>query len=1032
MNIQKINIARQRIAIGSAAATAAIVLFAAALVLTRSGVLATGALLKAPSETTGDESSGDSQDDSLSGDIQPAGTVFAHPDLMKGAWLVAGTDYDQSGSDTGETVKEQIDAAFKTLSEWNWNTVIVPLSKNDQPLYASNAAANRTEFQPIKNADGTTFDPIDYIRQCAKERGMFVYGVLDIRIGTKDGWNPATPEGAKAIHDMANEAAANYPLDGYLLDNVGYIDIVDLAKGSGDSDASGMQQNTGAAPGTSMRDSITACVQDAVQTIKSADANAYVGLLADPVWANKADNERGSDTNGAYASYTDGNADTLGWLQNELFDFVMVKDDCSTADGSAPFETVLKWWAAACSQKGVPLYISHAANKACGSEPGWESPDQLARQVLACEKTDGWKGSAFYTLSALQNDSSGSTNAIQKAFSGELNEEDIARTLTIGTPTRRDITTYEPTVKFLGIADPNFPLTLNGQPVPLSDHGFFSLDLNLSLGQNTFTFEHKGKTITFTVTYKIVVLKSVEPASKLELDGGSAISVGAVAHKGASVYAKIKGTTISMKETEVQSDDKDTSADSSDYVNYSGTYLLPSSIAGQEQNLGAVTVYGTYAGMSETKTGGTIIVKPASGYSNCNPNPDAYQDGGSDPIDPGNGDTVLRSGEIVWISKSYAETFSGNTTDDWSRPTNAYMPRGTTDVIVKSAYDSVSGKQYYLLGCGRRVYQDSVSIYKESGSLTANSLNSGCTVDSDSTKVVLDASWHIPYNLQLLPQSYDNPSKQKYDISSFTATYVDITFSYTDKISGAPDVSSSPLLSSAEWIGGDNNTYTLRLHLRKAGGFYGYSVKWDNAQLVFTFWHPQPASSGSKPLSGKRIVIDPGHGGNSTGTAGGGIAEKTLTLKYGLMLKDKLETLGATVVMTRSSDVNPDNALSPPSLDARNAYARNNGTDLFISIHMDGSDSNVRGYTVYYFNEYSQRYAKAVNSRLKNAGLGTDSRGTQWKYFNVMRLHDCPSILIECGYMSNAQDLELLISPDFQEKFTSALADGIVDYFNNI
>ena len=48
-----------------------------------------------------------------------------------------------------------------------------------------------------------------------------------------------------------------------------------------------------------------------------------------------------------------------------------------------------------------------------------------------------------------------------------------------------------------------------------------------------------------------------------------------------------------------------------------------------------------------------------------------------------------------------------------------------------------------------------------------------------------------------------------------------------------------------------------------------------------------------------------------------------------------------------------------------------------------------------------------------------------------MRLHDCPSVLIECGFMSNTRDLELLISSDYQNSFTQGMADGIVEYFQS-
>ena len=86
-------------------------------------------------------------------------------------------------------------------------------------------------------------------------------------------------------------------------------------------------------------------------------------------------------------------------------------------------------------------------------------------------------------------------------------------------------------------------------------------------------------------------------------------------------------------------------------------------------------------------------------------------------------------------------------------------------------------------------------------------------------------------------------------------------------------------------------------------------------------------------FSGVRICIDPGHGsGSGTGAIIGGVQfyEKDLALTFSLMLRDKLVAAGATVTMSRTDDSNP-------AMDYRVDIARNNGTDLLISIHMDSS-----------------------------------------------------------------------------------------------
>ena len=156
-------------------------------------------------------------------------------------------------------------------------------------------------------------------------------------------------------------------------------------------------------------------------------------------------------------------------------------------------------------------------------------------------------------------------------------------------------------------------------------------------------------------------------------------------------------------------DDENAASEDSDYVTYAGTYTLPAGKVGEAQSLGAVTIYGSYSGQSASETGGRITVKalPLS----QTPTVEDVTMPDLDPIDPATGGDTLASGTVLIITEDYAETFSGDTTDDYSRPTNAYLPKGTTDVLVSTAYDASSGNHYYLLGCGRRVYQETAKVY---------------------------------------------------------------------------------------------------------------------------------------------------------------------------------------------------------------------------------------------------------------------------------------------------------------------------------
>ena len=914
--------------------------------------------------------------------------VFSRPDALHGVFLTAGVDYDD-GDET--TCRAALDAALDTVTGWGWNTLILPLAERQ-----------------ITATDG--FDAPAYLIAQAHARGLYVYPVLDCGVMTKDGRDPTRAEDRAAVLALTDGMVARYAAaDGFLLTGYAYP-------------YGGLPQDAAAAT-AAIGDMLT----NAVAHIRAAAYNAYIGLLVEPVWAHASTHEGGSDTADVYEEFTDGGADTRALVQAGTVDFVMVKDYFSTQNRSASFETVLNWWTALCGVAERPCYIAHAATRVGGSAAGWRGQDQLARQVLACRGVGACGGSAFDSLAALQKNAA-ATEAMQQAFAGTLMEEYITRTLTLTSPASRTSETYESAISLRGSADPNFPLTLNGEPVELTDHGYFSLDRTLQYGENTFTFANKGIETTYTVHYRVKILQSVSPDRALTLDGGAAITVSAVARRGAEVYATVAGERVTMRPVELQ--EQEGRVNESDYITYSGDYTLPAGIEGETRPLGAVTVTGNYAGQTEQLRGGTLTVAALPVSTEPVVKPVALPR--LDPIDPARGGETLASGTVLIVKADFAETFNGDTTDDYSRPTNAYLPLGTTDRLAGTAYDAASKNEYYLLGCGRRVYKEDAEVYITNGTLSANTLTASAAVSAKSTALTLKADWRVPFNLQLLPQAYGNPAKQDYTTDRQTTEYIDITFYYTTAVNDAPDVSQSPLFTRAEWRRGEGNTYVLRLYLAHTAQFYGYAVAWDNdGSLTFTFRHPTSVAGNdaSQPLRGFKVVIDPGHGGDSVGTAGGKLAEKTLTLTYSLLLRGKLEAMGATVVMTRTSDASL-------SLEERTRIARPSGADLFISVHMNGSTSAAaRGCTVHYFSDYSRGVAERVYEQMQGAytAAGCARRGGwPWSPFYVCRISEMPALLLECGYMTNAADLELLVTPSFQDALTSAMARGVLEYAQSL
>lgn len=939
--------------------------------------------------------------------------VYQKPEQMKGVWLTPGVDYYTSSKNTAKTVKQQIDTAFSAIEEWTFNTLILPLKLEDKNL--SIYPSEITDDVELIDEDGQAFDPISYILSLAREKKLYVYAVLDLRVRDGEEWDPRTEEGRERTLDMVREVTARYATDGYLVSGFTF---------SGKQVADEERETA--------KTALDTLVKQVVQVICEANPNLYTGLLSNGIWAHSSVDERGSKTAEYYEEFTDGCADTLSWIEQGLFQFVMVQNYSSTAHPTASFQKVLEWWDGVAQKQQLPLYISHSAAKVGSYLAGWKATDQLAQQYLYCKSTAAWAGSCYDSLKALNADTTGAADALKRAYDGTLDEEYIYKQLTLTFPTKTNYTTTESTVTLHGGGDKNFPLTVNGKTVELSENGFFSLNYTLKVGVNTFEFSHKGTTKTYKITYKQTVLQSVLPADNLSVDGGGTLIVSAIAREGSSVTATINGTNVKLTASAIKQEESGNAP--TDFQEYKGTYTLPTGKIGQAMNLGKITVSATYNGLTESKAGGSVTIKalPQPTTTATSTTPPGVTVPAGTPL-PAPSEDV----KVVTITSAYAETFSGGgLTDDYSRPYNSYLPKGTKDYLVSTYSGSLS---YYLLASGKRVYCKDAAV-TNGGILTYTPLQNGqTTVTTTHTNLTFNAAYAIPVYVRTQGQQYYRESTTKephYGLERYsqTTTHIDITFHYLSEVPALPDISKSPLFSSAEWIAGKSNSeFVLRLTLKKKGAFYGVSTAWNSNQLTISFLNPANVSgnTASEKLKGIRILLDPGHGSPDDKPW-----EAPFNLDYANTLKTKLEALGATVDMTRTTPLTTN-----LSLQSRVLMAQTKGYHLVISVHMNGANGKATGATVHYYTEWAYTPSKIIYDKMHAVettyGVGTSANGTPradgtyWGTLYMTRsLFHCPSILLECAFLDNPKDKEALIKPEYRDKLMQAVTDGVVEYFS--
>lgn len=934
--------------------------------------------------------------------------VYQKPEQMKGVCLTPGVDYYTSSKNTVKAVKQQIDAAFSAIEEWDFNTLLLPLKTDDKDLciYPSKVA----DSVAFAEEDGQAFDPISYILSLAREKKLYVYGVLDLRVQDGEKWDPRNEEGRKHTLDLVREVTARYAVDGYFVSGFSF---------AGEQVKDEERETAKAALDT--------LIKQVTQIVYEANPNYYTGLLSNGIWAHSSVDERGSKTAEYYEEFTDGCADTLSWLEKGLFNCVMVRINGSTSHPTASFQKVLEWWDGVAEKLQLPLYISHSASRLGTYHTGWKAIDQLAQQYLYCKSTASWQGSCYDSLNALHTNTTGAAEALRRAYEGTLDEEYIYKKLTLTFPTKANYTTSESTITLQGGGDTNFPLTVNGETVELSEHGFFSLNHTLKIGVNTFVFSHKGTTKTYTITYKQTILQSVLPTDNLSVDGGGTFIVSAIARKGSRVTATINGTNIALTASAIKEEESGNAP--TDFQEYKGTYTLPAGKIGQATDLGKITVSATYNGLTESKTGGNVTVKAL-------PQPTTTAPGVTVPAGtplPAPSEDV----KIVTITSEYAETFSGGgLTDDYSRPYNSYLPKGTKDYLVSTYSGSLS---YYLLASGKRVYCKDATV-TDGGALTYTPLQNGQTsVTSTHTNFTFNAAYAIPVYARTLGQKYYRDSTTgtpHYGLEYYsqTTTHVEIAFYYLSEVPSVPDISKSPLFSSAEWVAGESkNCLVLKLTLKKKGAFYGVSTAWNGNQLTISFLNPANVSgnAASEKLKGIRILLDPGHGSPYDKPW-----EAPFNLDYANTLKTKLEALGATVDMTRTAPLTVD-----LSLQNRVLMAQTKGYHLVISVHMNGANGEATGATVHYYTEWAYTPSKIIYDKMHAVetayGVGTSangtprSSGTVWGTLYMTRsLFHCPSILLECAFLDNPKDKEALIKPEYRDKLMQAVTDGVVEYFS--
>lgn len=195
------------------------------------------------------------------------------------------------------------------------------------------------------------------------------------------------------------------------------------------------------------------------------------------------------------------------------------------------------------------------------------------------------------------------------------------------------------------------------------------------------------------------------------------------------------------------------------------------------------------------------------------------------------------------------------------------------------------------------------------------------------------------------------------------------------------------------------------------------------------------------PLSGKIIIIDPGHGGPDGGAIGGKIQEKDIALKVAFKLRDYLQGQGALVQLIREADVDlaSENTRGyskrkVEDLQNRVQFINESEADFFVSIHLNAiPSSRWSGAQTFYNPIYTENEASAkfIQDELRINLQNTTRKAKPINNVYLLKNTKKPGVLVEIGFLSNLEERNLLVQDEYQEKVAASVYKGILRYFSN-
>lgn len=942
---------------------------------------------------------------------------------MRGLWIAStiNVDYPSKQGMSKESLKCELDSIVESAYELGINSIFFQVRPACDALYASDIfpASRYVSGKQGETVDG--FDSLRYLLDKASEYNIDVHAWInpfrvsmneeemdtlsysnfakihpEYTVKYADGrtyLNPGIPEVRRFVVSGVREIVEKYPdIAGIHYDDYFYPYPV----GNKDFDDEETYEKYGDSLDKAdwRRNNVNLTVEETYKAVKEINPGCDFGVSVFGIWANKASDTpvEGSNTKGLEA-YSSLYCDALSWAKGGYVDYIAPQNYWDFDTESSPFDEVARWWNANLDGTGVDLYMGHAAYKSGDYDEG-----EIRMQVEMCRTLSSYDGSIFYGYGNISGNVGGIRDDIKKLYGDKLYrnvKESHGNGIKINFPVNNSYVNTE-TTYLIGSCDPAYPLYVDGKPVSKTTDGYFCLFLSLENGKNTYEFSQNGTTTEYVInrgkqkvasassgvaTLDSMQITSQYPSQTTWLSDGEKLSVSCVAPAGSNVTARVGDTEIVLKPTIYPKGDEKYL-----YEKYVGE-IDPSCLVKKTEIkiLGNVEFIAQKGSEKVLALGGQVAAKGEDAY--------AYAE----------------------VKEDYTHTKVGTKTSFYedflpsSKGMRDYVTE-VTDGYCKMRFGGYIEEEALEFTYGKPLLLNTILT-------TAVEVNANNTINNkaNSTDIRFGVTENIPVDV---------------DFRGENGAMRIIIYNTDTSIIPQFDVPANPLIESIEGkLGTRANMLMYHVKLKDENNFYGFNIVYENGCMIVKLNNPQTLADGNKPLLGKRIVVDAGHGGADGGALGpGNKPEKILNQNIASPLAQKLRDLGAEVIESRPGDTTVD---LYQRMDLLNAEC----PDMAISVHHNslvGSANALRtkGFMALYSNNSGIGLSRTISDVVCRE-LARIQKPTAYQELAVARNHRFPSTLVEMCFISNVEEYQWSITAGNAERSADALVRGILEYYRN-